>query len=260
MKKDRSSLQIMRDTVHALMMREIKTRFGANRLGYFWAIAEPIAAVSIMALMFSLIGRTSVANIPFALFLITGKLPFNLFSKLMIQLSSAVSANKALLAYRQVSAIDPVITRIIIEFATYLIVYCIIFAFLAWLGFDVLPDDFLKVFTASLLVALLSIGLGLMLCSATCYWKDINKLVGMITMPMMILSGVMFSATMIPSAYWYLFDWNPIFHAIELSRDAFFASYVTPVGSWLYLGTTTLSIFSLGFIAFYANRMRFITA
>jgi capsular polysaccharide transport system permease protein len=250
----------MCDTVHALMMREIKTRFGANRLGYFWAIAEPVAAVSIMALMFTLIGRSSVANIPVALFLLTGMLPFKLFTKLMTQLTSAVNANKALLAYRQVSAIDPVITRIIIELTTYLIVYCIIFSFLAWMGFEVLPHDLLKVLAASALVALLATGLGLMLCTANSYWKDVNKLVGMISMPMMIMSGVMFSATMIPSQYWYLFDWNPIFHAIELSRDAYFSSYVTPLGSWYYLGKCALVIFSLGLTTFYVNRLRFMTA
>jgi capsular polysaccharide transport system permease protein len=250
----------MCDTVHALMMREIKTRFGANRLGYFWAIAEPIAEVSVMALMFSLIGRNSVANIPVALFILTAMLPFKLFIKLMTQLSSAVNANKALLAYRQVSAIDPVITRIIIELATYLIVYCIIFSFLGWMGFDVLPNDLLKVLAASVLVALIGIGLGLMLCSANSYWKDINKLVGMISLPMMIMSGVMFSATMIPPAYWYLADWNPIFHATELSRDAYFSSYVTPLGSWFYLGTCALVIFSLGLTTFYVNRLRFMTA
>jgi capsular polysaccharide transport system permease protein len=250
----------MCDTVHALMMREIKTRFGANRLGYFWAIAEPVAAVSVMALMFSLIGRHSVANIPVALFLLTAMLPFKLFTKLMTQLTSAVNANKALLAYRQVSAIDPVITRIIIELATYLIVYCIIFSFLAWMGFNVLPHDLLKVLAVSALVTLLSTGLGLMLCTANSYWEDVNKLVGIITLPMMIISGVMFSATMIPPQYWYLVDWNPIFHATELSRDAYFSSYVTPLGSWSYLAMTALVIFSLGLTSFYVNRLRFITA
>ena len=51
----RTPLQIMSATVHALLMRELKTRFGANRLGYFWAIAEPVAQASVMALIFDLI-------------------------------------------------------------------------------------------------------------------------------------------------------------------------------------------------------------
>jgi capsular polysaccharide transport system permease protein len=250
----------MCDTVHALMMREIKTRFGANRLGYFWAIAEPVASVAVMGLIFTLLGRHSIANVPVALFLFAAMLPFKLFSNLLNQLTSAVNANKALLAYRQVSAIDPVITRIIIELATYLIVYCIIFSFLAWLGFEVLPDDLLKVLAASALLALMSIGLGLMLCTAMSYWKDTKKVVGIITRPLFFISGVLYCATMVPSKYWYLLDWNPIFHVMELSRDAYFSSYVTPLGSWYYLGTCALVIFSLGLTTFYVNRLRFITA
>ncbi|NRD72369.1 ABC transporter permease [Shewanella sp. VB17] len=249
----------MRDTVHALMMREIKTRFGSNRLGYFWALAEPIAQAGIMALMFSLIGRSSVSGIPVALFLLVGILPFKMFSKLLPQLSAAVEANKGLLSYRQVSAIDPIITRIIIEAATFLIVYCLLMGFMAWLGFAVIPDNFLAVLYASSLLIIISVGLGLMLCSAVTYWKDISKVVGMITMPMMILSGVMFCATMIPPQYWYLFDWNPIFHAVELSRDGYFSAYSTPIGDWQYLELCAFISFSLGLMTFHLNRMRFIT-
>lgn len=249
----------MRDTIHALMMREIKTRFGTNRLGYFWALMEPIAAVAILGLIFTLAGRHSVANVPVALFLFVAMLPFNLFSNLLNQLSSAVNANKALMAYRQVSAIDPVVTRVIIELSIYLIIYCIIFSFLAWLGFDVVPDDLLKVLAASALLALMASGFGLMLCTAMSYWEDTKKIVGIITRPLFFISGVMYSVTMIPSAYWYLFDWNPILHALELSRDAYFSSYVTPIGSWLYLGICSLVIFSVGLATFYVNRVRFIT-
>ena len=170
-----------------------------------------------------------------------------------------MESNKGLLSYRQVSAIDPIITRVIIEAATFLIVYCLLMGFMAWLGFVVIPDDFLAVLYVSVLLIILSVGLGLMLCSAVTYWKDISKVVGMITMPMMIISGVMFSATMIPQQFWYLFDWNPVFHAIELSRDAYFSAYITPVGDWLYLELCAFICFSLGLMTFHLNRMRFIT-
>lgn len=256
---NRTALQIMRDTVHALMMREIKTRFGSNRLGYFWALADPIAQAGIMALMFSLMGRNSVAGIPVAMFLLVGILPFKMFSKLLPQLSAAVESNKGLLSYRQVSAIDPIITRVMIEVATFLIVYCLLMILMAWLGFAVLPNDLLEVLYASLLLIILSVGLGLMLCSAVTYWTDVTKIVGIITLPMMIISGVMFCATMIPAQYWYLFDWNPVFHAIELSRGGYFRGYTTPLGDWAYLELCAFISFSLGLMTFQINRLRFIT-
>jgi len=254
----RTSFQIMIATVHALLMREIKTRFGANRLGYFWAIAEPVAQASIMALIFTLLGRTSVSGIPIALFLFTGILPFKFFGKLIPQIGAAVGANKALFTYRQVTAIDPIITRVLIETVTFIVVYVLILCAMAWLGFAVFPDDLLALLAACFLLLTLAIGLGLLLCCAITYWPDAVKLFAMIMAPMFFISGVLYCATMIPEQYWYLFSWNPIFHLIELSRDAFFVSYKTPIGDWYFVSFVALSCLSLGLMSFRINRHRFI--
>ncbi|MCL1126836.1 ABC transporter permease [Shewanella surugensis] len=248
----------MFDVIFALMMRELKTRFGNNRLGYFWAIAEPIAQVMIMGIVFSIIGRNSVSNIPIALFLFTGMLPFKLFGNLLTQLSAAVDANKGLLSYRQVTAIDPVITRIIIELVTFLLVYVLIFSVMAWLGFNAWPDNVLGLLSASTLLIIFTVGLGLILCTAISYWKDASKFTAMITRPLFFISGIFFCAVMIPPQYWHLLDWNPIFHAIELSRDSFFKAYESPVGSWFYLSFCALVSFSSGLALFHLSRQRFI--
>jgi len=257
--QNRTSWQIMCDSVHALLMREIITRFGTNRLGYFWAIAEPVAQAAVLGAIFTLLGRNSVSGIPVALFMFTGILPFKLFAKLLPQLSAAVNANKTLLSYRQVTAIDPIIARIIIEVATFIIAYVLIFSVMAWLDFEVIPDDILALLTASFLLIVIAIGLGLLLCVAMSYWQDTSKIVAMVMRPLFFISGIFFAATMIPQQYWYIFSWNPIFHAIELSRDAFFASYSTPIGSWTYLSSCALVTFSSGIALFYSKRTRFVS-
>lgn len=254
----RDSLHIMRDTIHALLMRELKTRFGSSKLGYFWAIAEPAAQATVLAVVFALIGRTSLTGVPIALFLISGVMPFKAFNKSLTQLSAGIKSNAALFSYRQVSPIDPLITRLIIEFATFFIVYGIILLVMFWIGFYVWPQDLLALITASLLLMFLAVGLALCLSVAQLYWQDANKLLGMIMTPMFFISGVFYCATMIPQQFWYLFSWNPIFHAIELSRDAFFVSYETPVGSWMYLGLLTLGVNVLGLILYSVNRIKFV--
>jgi len=248
----------MCDTVHALLMREIKTRFGTDRLGYFWAVAEPVAQASLMAIIFTLLGRASIAGIPIALFLFSGILPFKFFGKLIPQIGAAIDANKALFTYRQVTAIDPIITRIMIETVTFIVVYLLILAGMAWLGFDVLPNDLLALLAACFLLLVLAVGLGLLLCTAVTYWPDSAKLFAMIMTPMFFISGILYCATMIPEQYWYLFSWNPIFHLIELSRDAYFASYTTPIGDWYFVGFVALTSLSLGLMTFRINRHRFV--
>jgi capsular polysaccharide transport system permease protein len=256
----RTSLQIMRDTIHALLMRELKTRFGAKKLGYFWAIAEPAAQASIMAILFSLIGRSSLAGVPVALFIISGLLPFKFFAKLLPQLANSVQANKALFAYRQVSPIDPLIARLLIEVATYIVVFVIILSVMGWMGIPVWPADLLSLVLINLLLIVLAAGIGIVLCVATAYYDDTSKILGMVMTPMFFISGIFFSATMIPSQYWYLFTWNPLFHVIELSRDAMFVTYTTPVGSWVFVSMVALVSLSSGLMLYQVNRQRFITS
>lgn len=256
--KSRTSWQIMCNSVHALLMRELKTRFGTNRLGYFWAIAEPVAQAAVMATIFTLIGRSSISGVPVAIFLITGILPFKFFGKLLPQLTAAIPANRALFAYRQVTLIDPIITRLLIEIATFVVVYMIILAAMAWMGFDVWPEDLLALLSVSFLLIVFGVGLSLLLCSAETFWEDTPKLLAMVMTPMFFISGIFYSASMIPPQYWHLFTWNPLFHIIELSRDAFFESYKTPVGDWFYVSLAALISFSFGLMTFRINRHRFI--
>jgi capsular polysaccharide transport system permease protein len=256
----RTSLQIMRSTVFALMMRELKTRFGAKKLGYFWAIAEPAAQASIMAVMFSLIGRSSLSGVPVALFIISGVMPFKFFSKLMTQLAGSVQANKALFTYRQVSIMDPLITRLIIEAVTYIVVFCIILSVMAWIGFDIEMQDFLAFLMINILLISLGLGVGILLCVASAYWEDTPKVLGMVMMPMFFMSGIFFTATMIPQKYHYLFDWNPIFHILELIRQAMFVSYTTPVGDWQYVAFCALVTNAAGLMLYQISRQRFITS
>ena len=256
----RTSLQIMKDTVFALMMRELKTRFGAKKLGYFWAIAEPAAQASIMAIMFSLIGRSSLSGVPVALFMISGIMPFKFFSKLLPQLAGSVQSNKALFTYRQVSIMDPLVTRLIIEVVTYIVTFCIILGVMAWIGFNIEMQDFLSFLMVNVLLIALGLGIGISLCVASAYWEDTVKVVSMIMMPMFMISGIFFTATMIPQKYLYLFDWNPIFHVVELLREAMFVSYTSPVGDWQFVAFCALVSNAAGLMLYQVSRQRFITS
>ena len=51
----RNSWQIQRAVFLALFIRELKTRFGKYRLGFFWAMIEPIVHILVLTILFSLL-------------------------------------------------------------------------------------------------------------------------------------------------------------------------------------------------------------
>lgn len=256
----RSSLAIMTDVVMALLVRELKTRFGSSRLGYFWALAEPILQASVMAVIFTVLQRTSVNGIEIAPFLLVAVVPFKFFAKLLPQLTVAAQSNQALLAYRQVTPIDPLLTRFIIEVATLILVFVIIGLIMSWLGFNMWPQDLLALILVLGVLAWLGFGIGLCLCVAVIYWKDTTKLLSFVMAPMFFISGIFFAATMIPEPFWKYFTWNPIFHALELSRDAYFKAYETPVGDLAFIAGCALFFNALGLMLYQVNKHKFVSS
>ena len=71
--KDRPNRQFRTfRTIAALMMREMATTYGRSPGGYLWALVEPIGAVAILTLLFSLAFPAPPMGKSFGLFYATG--------------------------------------------------------------------------------------------------------------------------------------------------------------------------------------------
>jgi capsular polysaccharide transport system permease protein len=71
--------EIMRRSVMALFLRELKTRFGKYQLGYAWALIEPLGTIAVMLAVFTAMGAVGYSGISFPLFLATGVIVNSLF-------------------------------------------------------------------------------------------------------------------------------------------------------------------------------------
>lgn len=248
----------MRDVIAALFVRELKTRFGSSRLGYFWALAEPIAHILIFSAAFTLVGRQLISGVDIPMIVMTGIMPYLYFARLVTGLSNGIQANTALLVYRQVQPIDPLFTRFLIDLASYWVSLILLLILFAWAGFNVVPYDPLSFILVNVVVSFLGFGLALCLCSALLHWSDTPKLLGMVMRPMFFLSGIFFTTAMIPTKYWPYLEWNPMLHLIELNRMAFFQSYYTDFPSWSYPIAIALLANALGFMLYRVNRDKFV--
>lgn len=72
----RTSLQVLRDVTFGLLIRELKTRFGSYRLGYAWALIDPLLIIGAFSLIFGLRGHSGFGEAPAPLFITAGYLPF----------------------------------------------------------------------------------------------------------------------------------------------------------------------------------------
>ena len=149
--------------VGALVRREMRAHGGESRIGYLWALIEPALHLGGFMLVFTyLIKRNVPLGTSTALFLLTGIVPYFLFSKMANYISGAVGSNRSLLSLPPVKPLDVIAARVVLESTTYLFVGLIMF-FVLYLGGVpyALPSDPPAGLYAGPVAVCLGLGIGL---------------------------------------------------------------------------------------------------
>ncbi|WP_404463361.1 ABC transporter permease [Vreelandella aquamarina] len=246
----RSSWQVTRSVWYAMFMREAISRTMSDRMGWFWMIFEPVAFIAIMVGIRSFIrGDKLIANAEFIPWMVAGMMGFFLVREGMLRGMGAIDANSALFAYRQVQPVDPVLVRNFLEGMLRTFVFLLFIVGGLLLGMDMYPDNAIRVVAAWLSLWSLGIGLGLVTSVLATMIPEIGRIIRMLSLPLLIISGVMFPLNQLP--HWLLeyLMLNPIPHALETLRLGFFENYKIIHGtSMTYFWLVTLSLNALGLI------------
>ncbi len=218
-------LVVQLQVIHALILREIKSRFGEHRLGYIWALLQPVMMIGIFATMFHFLGRSPIAGMAILPFLVSGFGTFYAYSSTMARTVSAIDANRALLFYPRVRPADLLFGRFILEFATYTCVMTILLLGAIYIEGDTLTPDVLQIALALLLACTLGGGLGSVLCGLSVFFPALQRLYGPLLRPMFWASGLFYSVNNLPSHARHIVLYNPVLHCVEYCRAGIYPGY-----------------------------------
>jgi capsular polysaccharide transport system permease protein len=250
-----AELSITTRVVTAVILRESKTRFGRNRLGYFWAILEPAFYI----LIFLAIRSKLQTVIPFgeslALFFLTGLLCFRMFSSVATRGLSSVSANKALLAYPPVKPNDVIAARILLEVLTMYIVFLVFFGVLIFIAESRVIVHQQRFAFALAALTLLSAGFGTFNAVLSVMYPFWERFWSILRLPLLLLSGVFYVPNSLPPAAQDVIWWNPVVHCVEWFRYSTYLTY-DPMLNEAYVIGCGIVFFVLGLALEYFNRYK----
>src|ERR1700742_4601347 len=102
--------------LQALMIRDMRGRFGRNHLGFVWTILEPMILCAGVMLVWSMIKESSIHGIPIVAFVLTGYMPLTLWRHLTGPLVKILRNNSGMLYHRPISHVDILLARCVLEF------------------------------------------------------------------------------------------------------------------------------------------------
>ena len=256
----RTSLEIFKSVVLALFLREVQTRFGTKKLGYFWAVFDAMFMVLIFAGLKSAISSKSMPGIDYPVYLATSFLAFFLWRNIVMQSMNAFSANKALFAYKQVKPFDTIVTRVLLELLVSSVATLIFIAIGLYIGLDINVKNFNMVMLAIVWLCTFAFGIGLMNAVFAYFYESYVKIINVIITPLMYISAIMYSVDSLPPVLRKIILYNPLTHFMEMIHGYYFHPLTTQYVDYTYMLYWTLIPLWLGLFFYIRAEKRILSS
>ncbi len=213
-----------RNLLWQFTQRNVALRHKGSHLGLIWSLLNPLLMLGLNVFIFGYIFKSRFGNTPdesrldFALGLFLGLTLFQLFSETLALAPTLIVSNPNLvkkvvfpLEILPAASVGSSLFHTSISLALVLVGVATLGPGLNWQIFW-LPVVFLPLVPLALGIAWFFAALGVFL-------RDINQLVGVMSVAWMYSSAIVYSPALIPPGVWTVLRFNPLLLAVDLARD-----------------------------------------
>jgi capsular polysaccharide transport system permease protein len=241
------NFKITSQVIGAIILRDIRTRFGGSYQAYIIAVLWPYAHLAITVAVYTALGRIAPLGTDTVTYFAIVMSPFILYAYAMRGVSSAITRNRPLLFFPRVKVFDLIVSRVIVESITACVVCSIVLLTLILFGFEFSPYDYatmLAGFAGGLYFGVaVGIGWGL-ICGV---WPSAAYGTQLWVVIFWVSGGIFFLPETLPENVQYWLSYIPFVHAVELARVGYYPYFHSTIldSSYLFWYSTALIGISL---------------
>ncbi len=255
-----SNIYAGRHILKTMVIKDIKSRYAGSLFGPLWIIATPMYQILLYTFLFSVILRMRFeegsGTSSFVVYLLAGLIPWLFFAEATARGISAFIDNAHLIKkvkFPLEVCVATVIISSAVTFLIYVLFYLIMLIAMGILNYHTLPLFILPVIIVVLLISGLSFGLG----SIAVFFRDITPAVAMILNLLFFLTPIVYPAGAIPANLRWLFNLNPFYFIVEMSRNVLVRGRMPDSVSVIYPSICALVIFFAGYYIFNRTKEAF---
>lgn len=254
---DLRELWSYRELAYFLAWREIKVRYKQTAIGVAWALLQPLAMMLVFTVFFGKLGNLPSDGIPYPLFTFVALLPWQLFSRTITECTNSLVADQRLIT-------RVYFPRIIIPLATTLtgVVDFVISAGLLvalMLFYGVMPGvEVLWLPAFVLLMVIAALGVGFWLSALNVEYRDVRYALPFLNQFWLFVTPVVYSTSLVPEAWQWLYGINPMVGVIEGFRWALLGVGKGPSPMLLISAAISIGLFVSGTIWFHRREQTFV--
>ena len=241
-----------RDLLYFLTVRGIKAKYAQSVLGVGWAIIQPLFQTLVFTVIFGNLAKMGSDGVPYVLFSFTAMVPWNYFSNILTNSSNSLVQNRDMLSKVYFPRLVLPVSSVISKLLDFLIGFAVLVGLLFY--FRVVPNASVVYFPVLLLILMMtSLGIGMILSALAVQFRDVQYAMSFMVRIFMYSVPVVYSISIIPRKYLYIYALNPMVGVIEGMRSIFLDTRPMPWDLIGIGGVVSLALFVFG--AFYFRRM-----
>lgn len=238
-----------REIFIALAFRDIKARYKQSVLGILWVIIQPIATCLVFTIVFGYFVRVDSGETPYPVFVFSGLLLWQFFSRNLGEGTGSLVANSAFINKVYFPRMGIPLIGLLASAVDFLLALIVLFVLMIWFGVTFQAQI---IFAPLIVLATfcLSYAGALIFAPLNAIYRDVGMAMGYGTQFLMYLSPVIYPVAFLPEQYRWLFDFNPVATLLDWMRWALIGAELPTFRAFFVLGVTVLVTLILGRIVF----------
>ncbi|MGL5258292.1 MAG: ABC transporter permease [Proteocatella sp.] len=229
-----------REMIYNLVKKDLRTRYKGSVLGFLWTFVNPLLQLMIYTIVFSTIMRINVDK--FYIYLFVALIPWMFFTSSVQGGATSILAGKDLI--KKIYFPRLIMPLAVVNSAFMNMLFSMVIVFLALIISGIGISKYIIFLPLIMMLEYsLALGLAFIFSALNVFFRDLEHILGIITMGWFYLTPIVYTVDMIPKEYLGIFYLNPMTPIIMAYRDIL---YYKQMPQFEILGQ--IFLWSLGFI------------
>ncbi len=241
--------------IFSLVRKDLRGRYKGSALGFLWTFINPLLQLVVYTVVFSFILKTNIER--YYLYLFVALIPWIFFSSSITVGAASVVAQKDLIKKIYFPRMVIPISYVTSCFVNMLLCFIVIFAVILVSGAGF---NFAALLTLPVIMAveyILALGMALLTSAVTVYFRDLEHILGIVSMVWMYMTPIMYDRSIVPERLLPIFNLNPMTHIISCYRDVLYRKEMPDLLSLISAAALGIFFLILGGIVFNRLQRRF---
>ena len=242
-----------RDLLILFIKRDFVTVYKQTLLGPVWFFIQPILTTITFTIIFGNIAQISTDGAPKLVFYMAGITLWNYFSSCLTSVSSVFNSNANIFGKVYFPRLIMPLTIVISNLMKFVVQYLLFIGFVIYYVLQGEIHTNLWVFLTPVIIvlmAIISMGIGLILSSMTTKYKDLTQLISFGVQLFMYATPVIYPSSSVPSKYVWVVNLNPLTGLFDFMRYAYLGVGQFTIDLLIYPSLFAIGILTIGTLVF----------